>query len=239
MTENLNAKTAIITGATGNLGQSIARLLHESGVRLALIDRGVGRLQELYPGWDDSSQSVFLESIDLTHAADVSRAVMRVVEVFGRIDVIINAAGGYRSGKPLHETTDQDWTFLLDLNAHTVLNVCRAVIPIMLQQGSGKIINIAARSGLKGTRQAAAYAVSKSAVLRMTESMSAELKHNGINVNAIIPGTIDTPANRELMPDADFEKWVNPDEISKVIRFLISDDADAIHGALLPVYGRG
>ncbi len=239
MTENLNAKTAIITGATGNLGQSIARLLHESGVRLALIDRGVGRLQELYPGWDDSSQSVFLESIDLTDAADVSRAVMRVVEVFGRIDVIINAAGGYRSGKPLHETTDQDWTFLMDLNAHTVLNVCRAVIPIMLQQGSGKIINIAARSGLKGTRQAAAYAVSKSAVLRMTESMSAELKHNGINVNAIIPGTIDTPANRELMPDADFEKWVNPDEISKVIRFLISDDADAIHGALLPVYGRG
>jgi NAD(P)-dependent dehydrogenase (short-subunit alcohol dehydrogenase family) len=239
VTENLNAKTAIITGATGNLGQSIARLLHESGVRLALIDRGVGRLTDVYPGWGDSSQSVFLESIDLTDAADVSRAVMRMVEVFGRIDVIINAAGGYRSGKPLHETTDQDWTFLMDLNAHTVLNVCRAVIPIMLQQGSGKIINIAARSGLKGTRQAAAYAVSKSAVLRMTESMSAELKHNGINVNAIIPGTIDTPANRELMPDADFEKWVNPDEISKVIRFLISDDADAIHGALLPVYGRG
>lgn len=239
MNESLNAKVAIITGSAGNLGQAIAQQLDRSGVHLALFDRAYGRLSEIFPEWVESSKHMFVESVDLIDEEKVSIAVSRVVQRFKRIDILINAAGGYRAGNPTHETTDQAWDFMMDLNARTVLNVSRAVIPYMLEISSGKVLNVAARPGLKSPRNGAAYAASKSAVMRLTESMSAELKHAGINVNAILPGTIDTPANRKQMPEANFETWVNPGDLSSVIRFLVSDEAIAIHGALIPVYGLG
>jgi NAD(P)-dependent dehydrogenase (short-subunit alcohol dehydrogenase family) len=239
VSERLQDKVAIITGSAGYLGQSIAKQLDRAGVRLALFDRADGRLSKIFPEWIDSSEHIFIELIDLVDEEKVSVAVSRVVQRFGRIDILINAAGGYRAGEPTHETTDQDWNFMMDLNARTVLNVSRTVIPHMLEQSSGKVLNIAARPGLKGPRNGAAYAASKSAVMRLTESMSAELKHEGINVNAVLPGTIDTPANREQMPKANFDTWVSQENLSNVIRFLVSDEAAAIHGALIPVYGTG
>ena len=239
MSETLQGKVAIITGSAGNLGQSIAQQLDRSGVFLALFDRADGRLNEIFPRWKDSPEHMFVESIDLIDEEQVSEAVSRVIQRFGRIDILINAAGGYRAGKPTHETTDQEWNFMMDLNARTVVNVSRAVIPHMLDQSSGKVLNISARPGLKGPRDGAAYAASKSAVMRITESMSAELKHAGINVNAVLPGTLNTPANRKQMPEANFDNWVDLDDLSNVIRFLVSDDAAAIHGALIPVYGLG
>lgn len=239
MSESLNTKVAIITGSAGNLGQAIAKQLDRSGVHLALFDRANGRLSEIFPQWVESPEHMFVESVDLIDEEKVSAGVSRVVQRFGRIDILINAAGGYRAGNPTHEITDQDWDFMMDLNARTVLNVSRAVLPYMLEQSSGKLLNIAARPGLKSPRNGAAYAASKSAVIRLTESMSAELKHVGINVNAVIPGTIDTPANRNQMPEANFETWVSLDDLSSVIRFLVSDGAAAIHGALIPVYGLG
>jgi NAD(P)-dependent dehydrogenase (short-subunit alcohol dehydrogenase family) len=237
--ETQNAKVAIITGSAGNLGQAIAKQLDRSGVHLALFDRAGGRLSEIFPEWVESSKHMFVESVDLIDEEKVSAGVSRVVQRFGRIDILINAAGGYQTGNPTHETTDQDWDFMMNLNARTVLNVSRAVIPHMLEQSSGKVLNIAARPGLKGPRNSAAYAASKSAVIRLTESMSAELKHAGINVNAVLPGTIDTPENRKQTPEAKFEKWVSLEDLSSVIRFLVSDEAIAIHGALIPVYGLG
>ena len=138
----------------------------------------------------------------------------------------------------LHEVPIDTWDFLLNLNARSVFIACKKVIPYMIRQGSGKIVNVAARPGLEGQAGMAAYSASKSAVIRLTESMSAELKDQGINVNCIIPGTIDTPQNREAIPEADYSKWVTPESLAEVILFLSSNAARDVHGAALPVYGR-
>lgn len=122
-------------------------------------------------------------------------------------------------------------------NARSVFIVSRAVSPHMLQQGYGKIVSVAARPGLKGRPDMAAYSVSKSAVIRLTESMAAELKTAGINVNCILPGTIDTPQNRAAMSEADYSRWVQPEGLADAILYLASDRARAVHGAALPVYG--
>ena len=124
---------------------------------------------------------------------------------------------------------------MLKLNAGTVFLVCRAVIPHMLAQGGGKIVSVAARAAIAGKAHMAPYVVSKSAVIRLTESMSAELKNHNINVNCILPGTIDTPRNRAEMPDSDYSKWVAPEAIADVIQFLAADASRAIHGAAIPV----
>jgi NAD(P)-dependent dehydrogenase (short-subunit alcohol dehydrogenase family) len=151
----------------------------------------------------------------------------------------VNTAGGFRSGTPVHETPVEDLDFLINLNVRTAFISAQTVVPHMIEAGSGVIINIGARSGLKGAANSGAYSASKSALIRLSESLSQELKHHGINVNCILPGTIDTPQNRESMPSADYRTWVKQDAIAEVILFLASDAARAIHGASIPVYGTG
>ena len=239
MDEILKGKVAIVTGAAGHLGQAVTKQFERAGAHLVLFDRGRDRLQELYPDWKGSADHLLLGSIDLTDQATVNAGVTKVVERFGRIDILVNAAGGFRAGSPVHETPDDSWKFMLNLNAGTVMNTARAVIPHMLEHSYGKVVNIGARPGLKGPANMGAYAASKSAVMRLTESLDSELKHEGINVNAIIPGTLDTPPNREQMPDANHDRWVSVESIAKVILFLVRDEASAIHGAVIPVFGTG
>ncbi len=227
----------MVTGAAGNLGRSVAQAFRAAGARLALVDRVPDRLPRLFPELAASTDHFLATSVDLTDEVRVKAAAQAVHQRFGRIDVLVNAAGGYRAGAPVHETSSETWDFMLNLNARTVLIASSAVIPIMLERGSGRIINVGARAALKGSRRAAAYSASKSAVVRLTETMSAELKANGINVNCILPGTIDTPENREAMPRADASKWVQPQALADVVLFLASDAARAIHGASIPVYG--
>jgi len=140
-------------------------------------------------------------------------------------------------GKPVHETTDADWNFLMDLNARTVLHTARAVVPHMIAAGGGKIVNVGAFAAQKGAANMGAYIASKSAVMRLTETMAAELREKNINVNCVLPTIIDTPANRADMPKADPKRWVAPADLANVILFLCSDEARAIHGATLPVTG--
>jgi NAD(P)-dependent dehydrogenase (short-subunit alcohol dehydrogenase family) len=169
----------------------------------------------------------------------VAAWIAAVKQKWSRADVLVNIAGGYKPGKPVHEMDEADWDFMLNLNARSAFLTCRAVIPLMLAQGSGKIINIGAKAGLAAGRKSTAYAASKAAVLRLTEALSAEVRDKGINVNAVIPSTIDTPGNRAAQPDADTSKWVKPEDLAAVIVFLASEAANAIHGTLIPVYGRG
>jgi NAD(P)-dependent dehydrogenase (short-subunit alcohol dehydrogenase family) len=138
----------------------------------------------------------------------------------------------------VHETTDEVWRLMIELNAGSVLRTARAVVPGMIAQGAGKIVNIAAMGGTQGGAMMAAYAASKAAVIRLTESMALELRDKGINVNCILPSTIDTPPNRAGMPNADFTRWVAPAALADVTLFLASDAARAINGAALPVVGR-
>ena len=232
-------QVVMVTGAAGNLGRAVTRAFQAAEARLILIDRAPDRLPRLFPELATSPDHLLATSVDLTDEAEVNAAAEAAGQRFGRIDVLVNAAGGYRAGTPVHEMPLEIWDFLLNLNARTVLIASSAVIPIMLERGSGKIINVGARAALKGSRRAAAYSASKSAIVRLTESMSAELKASGIHVNCILPGTIDTPENREAMPRADTSKWVLPGELADVILFLASDAARAIHGASIPVYGTG
>ncbi len=227
-------KTCLITGAAGNLGRAVAAAFASAGASLVLLDHNDKTLRAAYGG-DDARR--LLVRADLSDAASVAKAVELAGARFGRISVLCNLAGGFRSGHPVHETPDETWKLMIDLNAGSVINTARAVVPGMLAAGQGSIVNIAALAGLGGKQDMGAYAASKSAVIRLTESMSAELRDKGINVNCIMPSIIDTPQNRAAMPKADPRRWVAPEALAEVVLFLASDSARAIHGAAIPVAG--
>ncbi len=235
--DDLKDKVVLITGAAGNLGRATAQRFWEAGARLALAERRMAALEEQFGAWAKSGRC-FLATVDLLEETAVSQLVESTINRLGHIDVLVNVAGGFTMGPPVHETETSTWEFMLNLNARSVFFMSRAVVPHMLDQGSGKIVSVAARAGLEGKAKMAPYVVSKSAVIRLTESMAGELKDKGINVNCILPGTIDTPQNREEMPKADFSKWVAPEALADVILFLASDAARAVTGAAVPVYGR-
>ena len=221
----------MITGAAGNLGRAVAGAFASAGASMILMDRDEEGLRSAYGGEDERRRLV---SADLLDAASVARAVAAST----RIDVLCNIAGGFRMGQPVHETSEETWNLMFDLNAKSVINTARAVVPRMLSAGYGKIVNIAALAGLGGKAYMGAYIASKSAVIRLTESMSAELRDRGINVNCILPSTIDTPQNRADMPKSDPAAWVAPSELAAVMMFLGSEGASAVTGALTPVAGR-
>ena len=216
-------RTVVITGAAGNLGRAVASAFANDN--LVLLDVKRGALQ-------DTDRQRFI-AVDLLDEKSVQAAVQQCK----RIDVLCNIAGGFRMGPPVHETSDKDWNFLMDLNARSVINMSRAVVPVMLKAGGGKIVNVGAFAAQKGAAQMGAYVASKSAVIRLTETMAAELREKNINVNCVLPTIIDTPENRAAMPDADPKRWVAPQALADVIAFLASDAARAIHGAALPVTG--
>jgi len=236
---NFSDRVVMVTGAAGNLGSTVAQAFQAAGAKLVLVDRAADRLQRLFPDLVDSPNYFLATSVDMTDADAVEAMVDEAVKRFGRVDVLVNTVGGFRAGTPVHETPFETWDFLLNLNARTVFTASRAIIPHMLREGSGRIVNVAARAALKGGARMAAYSVSKSGVMRLTESMAAELKKDGINVNCVLPGTIDTPQNRKAMPNANHSRWVKPEAIADVILFLASDAAGAVQGAAIPVYGKG
>jgi NAD(P)-dependent dehydrogenase (short-subunit alcohol dehydrogenase family) len=213
--------------------------LQQVGAKTVLVDRSNERLRENYPGLVNSPDHLLAGGVDLTDPESLAQVVETALNRFGAIDALVNTVGAWRGGKPAHQADLADWDFLFGVNLRTTLLCCRAVIPQMLRQGHGKIVNVASRDGLAGSAGYSAYSASKSSVLRLTESMAAELKSSNINVNCIMPATIDTPQNRKAIPNADFSKWVEPEAIADVILFLISDAARAINGAAVPVYGRG
>ncbi len=229
-------KVVLVTGAAGNLGRAVAATFDAAGATLVLVDLNQAVLEETFPRSNDRR---LLLAANLMQAGSAQEAVQTALNRLKRIDCVCNVAGGFRMGPAVHETPADLWKLMMDLNAGTVLNMAEAVVPAMLAAGSGKIVNIGAGGGLRGGARMAAYSASKSAVIRLTESMSAELRDKGINVNCVLPGTIDTPQNRADMPKADPKKWVTPEDLASVILFLCSDAARAIHGAAIPVNGLG
>ena len=230
----MSGPVVVITGASGNLGRALVAAFAAKDAQLALVDRRRDRLDAVYGAEDARRLHV---AADLANADAVEAAAMATTDRFGRVDALCNIAGGFRMGSPVHETSDADWSFLFDINARTVLHAARAFVPRMLAAGGGKIVNVGAFAAQKGAAGMGAYVASKSAVIRLTETMSAELREKNINVNCVLPTIIDTPENRKAMPDADPRKWVAPEDLANVIVFLASDAARAIHGAAIPVTG--
>ena len=229
-------RVVVITGAAGALGTGVAQAFHQANAQVVLLDRSDNRWPPLSN--PTAPPPITIGNVNVVDEESVNAAMAQVMQKTGRIDALINTVGGYRAGTPLHEMPVEEADMLMGLNARSVFVTCRAVIPTMLAQGSGKIINIASRGALRGEAGASIYSASKSVVIRLTESMSDELKTHGINANCVLPGMIDTPANRGAMPQADFDQWVTTAAIADVIMFLCSDAARAIHGASVPVYGR-
>lgn len=227
-------QVVMITGAAGNLGAAVAAACQAAGARTALIDRSEGRLERIYAATPDR---LLLGGVDLAVAASVGQAVAAALDRFGRIDALVNTVGGFRGGKTVEEEDLATWDLLMAMNLRTAVLACRAVLPTMRGQGQGAIVTVAAGAALVGPPGLAAYAASKAALLRFTESLAGEVKTARIRVNAVLPGTIDTPQNRAAMPGADPSGWVKPAAIADAIVFLISDAARAVTGVALPVLG--
>jgi len=227
-------QTVCITGAAGHLWAAVAAWFARQGARLVLLDRDAELLR---PRFGHLPDAVLLPA-DLLDRAAVAAAVADALARVHHIDMLCHLAGGFHMGEPVHETPASAWDFMMDLTARSFIHMAAAVVPPMRAQGRGRIVAVGAAGGLKGGAAVGAYAASKSALMRLVESMSAELRDDGINVNAVLPSIIDTPPNRAAMPDADVSRWVAPEALAEVIGFLASDAARAVHGALVPVLGR-
>ena len=218
----LQGKVVVVTGANGALGRVVATLAAEQGAQVVGLDLHF-----------DGTSGARQHALDLTDAAATSACVAAI----GRVDVLLNIAGGFAMGPTVHETTPEQWQHMMRMNVDTARNMINAVVPDMLARGRGSIVNVGALSAREGQANMGAYCVAKSTVMRLTESLAKELRAKGINVNAVLPSIIDTPTNRQDMPDADHSRWVAPRDLAAAMCFLGSDAARAIHGALLPVTG--
>ncbi|MEJ8810422.1 SDR family NAD(P)-dependent oxidoreductase [Variovorax ureilyticus] len=229
----MNPQTVLITGAAGHLGQAVAAKFRQSGMQLVLVDRDADALKRAFT----EGPAVLLLPMDLLDRKQVAAGVKAANARFGAIDACCHIAGGFRMGEAVHETSPATWDFLMDLNARTFLHVAEAVVPGMCERRRGRFVTVGAAAAARGSANMGAYCASKSALIRLTEALSAELREQGVNVNCVLPSIIDTPDNRAAMPDADPSRWVAPQALAEVIAFLTSDAASAIHGAAVPVTG--
>lgn len=228
------ARTVLITGAAGHLGRAVVEAFAARGDRLVLLGR---RLDALRSAFGESPDRLAVAA-DLLQPDALEAALDAAVARFGGIDVLCHLAGGFRMGEPVHATAGSTWTAMFDLNVRSFVNAAGAAVPRLLARGGGRIVAVGAQAAQRGTAGMGAYAASKSALVRLVESMSAELRDQGIGVNCVLPSVIDTPENRAAMPDADPARWVAPDALADAIVFLASDAARAVHGAALAVTGR-
>ena len=220
---SLAGKKIVITGAAGGLGAGVMGVASGQGAEVVLLDMVDGFTSEF-------GQAYSVDLLDPVAVQDVFRKI-------GDFDVLANIAGGFDMGPSVAGTEDEFWQRMFDINVTTLRRGLKTAVPILVSRGSGSIINVGALGALEGSAHMGAYQASKATVMRLTESLSEEVKAAGVNVNAVLPSVIDTPSNRDAMPDADFDAWVSPSDLGEVICFLGSDAARAVHGALVPVRG--
>lgn len=230
-------RVALVTGATGALGRAVTFDLLDGGARVAAMYRS----EEAWHGLEGEAQKhrERLQGVraDLSQPEEVLRAVEAVVESWRRIDYLIAVAGGFAGGKS-YECEERTWNHMLDLNLLSLVRVLRATVPVMIRQNYGRIVTVSSGTILRGGGAGvAAYAVAKGAVRQLTEILADELKAYDIRAHCVLPGTMDTEANRQAMPDADRSKWVKPQAVARAIRLLLSEELSAVRSVTLPVLG--
>jgi NAD(P)-dependent dehydrogenase (short-subunit alcohol dehydrogenase family) len=225
----MNGKVIVITGALGALGRVVAEAAVARGARVAGIDHAPSQAAA-------TAQRIELGGVDLSDSAQAKKAIDAAAAHFGRLNALVNIAGGF-TFETVADGDIKSWQRMHALNLLTAVNTSHAAIPHLAASPAGRIVNVGAMGALQAGAGMGPYAASKAGVHRLTEALAAE--HKGkITVNAVLPSTIDTSANRASMPKADFSKWVTPQELAEVILFLVSDAASAVTGALIPVAGR-
>ena len=235
--EEFTDKIILVTGAAGNIGQAVVKAFINRGGTVCGLDHRSGRMDNLIRASQTSKLFFPYEKIDVTDREGMETLAERIHHEIGLVDVLVNTVGGFSYGELVHELSQETWQRMMNLNVQSFLSVSAAFVPHMLEKGRGKIITIGAKAALKGSPNTGAYGAAKAALLRLTESMAEELKLEGITVNSVIPGIIDTPENRQDMPGADYSKWVSPEAVADLIVFLSSPESDRITGAAIPIYG--
>lgn len=221
----LQENVVVVTGAGGNLAQAVLPAFHRAGARLVAVDREVPR------GLPDGALGL---AADVTDPDGVRRLAQEALRKTGRIDALVNLVGGFAPGR-LIETELPVWEKMLALNLTAAFLLSRAVLPPMVQRGAGCILHVAARAAVEPFAGAAAYIVAKSGLIALIKVLALEQAGTGVRINGILPTTIDTPANRKSMPDADWNQWVKPDDLANLLVYLASDAAKAINGASIPI----
>jgi NAD(P)-dependent dehydrogenase (short-subunit alcohol dehydrogenase family) len=236
---NFNEKIILVTGGTGGLGREVTMAFLEEGATVVVSYRVAEEFKALVAAAEKIGATTPIGAdVDVTDATAVDKFIADIVAKHGRLDILVNTVGGYAGGTNLWEVDPRTYDKMLQLNLKAGFVLARAVVPQMIKQNRGWIVNIASKAAFDHAAGGALYAASKAAAVAMMDSLAAEVKQFNINVNSVLPSIIDTAANRAAMPQADFSKWPKPEEIARVILFLCSEDARVIHGAAIPVYGR-
>jgi NAD(P)-dependent dehydrogenase (short-subunit alcohol dehydrogenase family) len=235
----LDGKVAIITGGAGALGGAVVSTLLEEGAAVVVPHQFSGDLEKLRErARIPASATLSGALLELTDEHAVTRYYGEIARQHSGVDILVNLAGGFAGGTPVHETPWSLWQQQLDTNLKTAVLSCAAAVPHMLARGGGAIVNVSTRTATQPGANLAAYAAAKRAVLQLTEALAAELREKNVTANAIMPSVIDTPTNRQGDPGGDYSRWVRPEEIARVILFLVGSDARIISGAAIPLYGR-
>jgi NAD(P)-dependent dehydrogenase (short-subunit alcohol dehydrogenase family) len=221
----LDGKVVLMTGGAGALGQKVAPAFAEAGAKVIIVGQR--------PPSKQSDGSVAIQA-DVTEEGEVRRVVGDVLQRAGRIDCLVNLVGAFAMGR-VADTDASLWQRMLTLNVTSAFLLSKAVIPHMLRRREGRVVHIAARAAVEPFPGAAAYIVAKAGLVALIRTLSLELAGSGVTVNGVLPGTIDTPANRKSMPEADPSKWVRPESIAQVLVFLASHEANGLNGALIPI----
>lgn len=235
MSDRFGGRVALVTGGTGGLGRAVSAEFLREGATVFVTYRHSSEFDHLRGDAGADAPRLEGRAIDVTDDHAMQQLVAEIMAKQGRLDAAVNTVGGYAAGWKLWEMDPEVMERMLALNLRAGYVVMRSVVPAMLKQGRGAIVNVAAKAAFDHAAAAAAYAASKSAALAMIDSLAADLKDTGIRANSILPSIIDTEANRRAMPKADFSKWPKPRDIARVILFLCSDDASVIRGAAIPV----
>ncbi|HEV2387622.1 MAG TPA: SDR family NAD(P)-dependent oxidoreductase [Candidatus Acidoferrales bacterium] len=228
----MSERVALVTGASGGLGTHVSRALVDAGYAVAGLARQAPALKPPHPAF------LSLEA-DLSSVDSAEKAVEAVFARFQRIDVLAHLVGGFSGGKTIDETDEATWNQMFAANVTSAFHVFRAAVPLMRRTGGGRIIAIGARLAVEPAAKAGAYAASKAALVSLVRTLAAENKAAGITANVLLPGTMDTPANRQAMAGADFSRWVQPGSVASLVVWLGSEAGKDVSGAAIPVYGGG
>lgn len=226
----MKGKIALVTGANGGLGSHVTKALLDAG---AVV---VGVSRKIQPSEFDSASFIALPA-DISTAAGAQSMVDSLVARHGRLDVVVHTVGAFAGGQSIAETDDATFQRMLDSNLNSTFYLLRAVLPTMRKTGNGRIVAIGSRAALEPGPRVGAYSASKAAMVSLIKTVALENKDVGITANVILPATIDTPANRTALPNADYSKWVQPASIAALIVWLVRDNGRDVNGAAIPVYG--
>jgi NAD(P)-dependent dehydrogenase (short-subunit alcohol dehydrogenase family) len=238
MGETATARVALVTGGTGALGQAVTRAFLEAGARVVATYVSAAEAARVRDELGDAAGRLRLEQTDVTDSAAVAALVGRTTSRWGRVDYLLNLVGGFAGGQPLWETDDALWARMLDLNLRSAVVCCRAALPGMVARNYGRVVTVSSRTAVRPGPGVAPYAVTKAAVVALTEALAEDVRPYDVNVNCVLPSVLDTPANRRDLPGADVSRWVRPEQLARIILWLTSPEADPINGAAIPVYGR-